>query len=462
MSSQLSLYEDDPTLKEVLDKYELVEATEHYLLVEEKRPRPLQQLSRGATQYGDELRIDYSNDWRFPQFIDTVTEMRNDAHVRNSLNILKTPVFAGRWFIKPASNDPVDVEIAAYIWDNLTDWISTSWPQMVIESLYMLDYGFYVFEKVFDIVDGLVRWDKFVPIHPSEIVEPLYNTGGGYKGVKIALESGEKEIPISKLLVFTYDQEAGNMFGKSILRSAYKHWFYKENLYKIDAIQKERHGIGVPIIKLPGNHNKTTDVQVAHQIGTDLRTNEQAHVVLPPGWELIFARLEGQPVDALESAKWHGTMIYENVMASFMEARSMEHAEQAQLVFIRRARFVAEIIRDVWNKYAFPQLVAWNWPGRKSPELKIRRLGDTQDWRTISFALRNFVGAKLVTPTKDDEEWIRDEMDLPGFNPQNVRETETPQAPPRIGLPRQSTAAGMQQQARGTGKSNAGEDNSGG
>src|SRR6202000_3063401 len=115
-------------------------------------------------------------------------------------------------------------------------------------------------------------------------------------------------IPINKLLVFSFDKEAGNIEGISLLRSAYKHWYYKDTLYKIDAIQKERHGIGVPVIQMPPGWKKA-DKDLAEKIGRNLRTNEKAHIVLPPMWNILFAKLEGQPVDCLPSIEHHNQMI---------------------------------------------------------------------------------------------------------------------------------------------------------
>src|SRR5690606_17163314 len=125
-------------------------------------------------------------------------------------------------------------------------------------------------------------------------------------------------IPIEKLAVFTFDKEGGDFRGRSLLRRVYKHWFYKENLYKIDAIQKERHAIGIPVIMLPPGWTQH-DKRAAENIGMSLRTNENAYVVLPPLWELTFAELRGHHVNVLDSITHHGTMIYENVVAHFIK-----------------------------------------------------------------------------------------------------------------------------------------------
>jgi hypothetical protein len=119
-------------------------------------------------------------------------------------------------------------------------------------------------------------------------------------------------IPITKAIIFTLEKEAGDLRGVSILRSAYKHYYYKDTMYKIDAIQKERHGIGVPIIKMPLGFSDT-DKALAENLGRNLRTNERAHIVVPMNWEVAFAKLEGQPVDCMKSIEHHDMKIKSNI-----------------------------------------------------------------------------------------------------------------------------------------------------
>ena len=431
----------------------------------------------GQTLWRRSRLTDYNPDLAGQLALDTYREMKNDAIVRSSLRVAKTPILSARWFMEPASSDPEDVYRADFIWKNLTQYMSISWTQFLIECLYMMDYGTYAFEKVFDVrnipdatgtLQPRVIWKKFAPRIPYEIEEFIYDEDGGPSSIAITTDAGSVELPIAKALIFTFDKEAGDLWGHSVLRSAYKHWFFKEQLYKIDAIQKERHGIGIPVIKLPPNY-KPGDKQAAERIGENLRTNEKAHVVLPPGWEVLFLKLEGQRVDALESAQHHAEKLYENVLANFMMNNNVANdADVQEHVFTRSVRFTAEIIRDVLNKYAIPQLIDFNWSEDEIPngypQLKVRRLGDERDWRVISFALRNLTGAGIVRPDDPTEAWIREELDMPVADETTARfivdenagdddgmtdEEETPEShsrnPNRNVGSRQSAARGMRQ-----------------
>jgi hypothetical protein len=472
--------EPTPTLSEVFDQYGFVEVDEnngtilmsrernegHVFSSQDPGPRPTPGREIGASgmsKYSVGIYAEYLSELRGQTGLRMFRKMRNDAQVNGMLQVAKTPVLAARWFVEPSSTSAEDKKIAEFIWNNLTRWLNVSWSELIQEALYMLDYGHYVFEVVWDtkVVDGeeLLVWKKFSPRHPLEIYEWDYDPEGGPNGIMYGHD--HKFIPISKLLVFTKNKEAGDMQGVSVLRGAYKHWFFKEQLYQIDAIQKERHGIGIPIIVLPPGFTKE-DKAKAHEIGENLRTNERAHVVIPPNWSIEFAKIEGQPVDALESAKHHGDMLFENVMANFMlSSLSINSpAETQEQMFLRGTRYIAEIIRDVFNFYAIPQLVRWNFGDEvEPPQLHVRRVGDTTDWRTISFAMRNFAGMKALVPDDALETWVREEMDLPNADPETAREVDpdTGNAEGGGGTGRQPKTANTN-----TGSKDVGRDGSGG
>jgi hypothetical protein len=408
---------------------------------------------------------------------------RGDGTVRGTLRLVKTPVLSARWFMEPASDSTVDQNKAKFAWNCFTEYMSVSWPQTLTELLLMLDFGYYMFEKVWDIriIEGKERavWKKLAPRHPMDVLQWNFDANGGPQSVEMinpdTLDPTPIVIPIDKLLVFSFDKEGGNIEGLSILRSAYKHWYYKDKLYMIDAIQKERHGIGIPVIKLPMGFT-TNDKLQADQLGRNLRTNERAHVVLPPNWDLVFAKLEGQPVNAMDSIEHHDKQIQKNVLVAFMDGNAKE---EDQTMFLKATRFIADIVADTFNLYAIPQLIDYNFSrGEKYPKLKARRIGEQADWRTMSFAVRNLIGANVIRPDDKLEEALREEMDLPKADPTTVRETQTPQAPggaqagktqptqqgkgkqngpDRPGLPRQTPKP-----PTGAPAGNAGQDRSGG
>lgn len=417
---------------------------------------------------------------------------RVDGIIRGSLRLLKTPIQAGRWFVEPGSDSDRDKKIAAFVEDNLFNKLNVSWSNFLQDVLLMCDYGHMVFEKVWTdprdrtrSPDGKIRLQKLAPRHPLDVRDWKYDDNGGPDGV--VMEPTEMTgfgdtsgifISIEKLVIFSLEAEAGDLRGISVLRSAYKHFFYKDTLYKIDAIQKERHGIGVPIIKLPAGFNDT-DKRLADEIGRNLRTNERSHIVIPPGWEIMFAKLEGQPVDCLKSINHHNMQIMVNVLAPFLEDSSVD--PKSTDMFLKSTRYIALTICDIINHHVIPQLVSMNFAlgaDRKYPLLRVRRIGEWEDIRTMSFALRNFVGAGSVIPDDVLEDFIRRELDLPRRDAETSRgwvigepdedeededgdsvDTNQPKRPKpgRTGLPRQKKTPTVS-----PGKRSGGRDVSGG
>lgn len=390
---------------------------------------------------------------------------RADGTVRGALRILKTPIQSAKWYVKPASDSPIDVNIAKFVEDNLFGYkLNVPWSRVIEDALSMCEYGYMPLEKVYDIdADGKMYLKKLAPRHPMDIKEWIYDANGGPDA--LVMEGTENNgweeitIPIEKLVVFVLEQEGGDMRGISVLRSAYKHYYYKDTLYKIDAIQKERHGIGVPIIKLPMGFTDD-DRKLADDLGRNLRTNEKAHITIPMNWEVAFAKLEGQPVDCMASIKHHDTKIMSNVLTPFLDDSGAK--PDSMDMFFKSTRYIAQTISDTFNRFVIKQLVDFNYMRGKYPTLEARRIGEWEDLRTWSFAMRNFVGAGMVTPDDDLETFTRQMADAPPMDKSTQRIVQQPQKPKppepgRTGPPRQKSSPPV-----GSPEANAGGDRSGG
>jgi hypothetical protein len=444
MSDQGTLFELPPAgdpgsvaLTELLEAYELVDVTDDNVVIMAE-----------TVAVGPEIGYSSPSPWTSwtreewnPKLRDKlgVTEWyrmkRLDGIVRGSLRAFKTPVLSAHWFMKPGSDATRDKNVAEKIQENLECDMNVSWSRTLEDILLMCEYGYMVMEKVYALKDdGKVHLAKLAPRHPADIQKFEYDRNGGPDGIVMEPMSqvGSFDpvqgifIPIDKLAIFSLEAEAGDMQGISILRSAYKHYKYKDTLYKIDAIQKERHGIGVPVIKMPPGWKKA-DKDLAEQIGRNLRTNERSHITLPPMWEIYFAKLEGQPVDSLPSINHHNQMIMANVLAPFITETGT--TKESLETFYKATRYVAETVADTMNRHVIQPLVAINYSRVKPPKLCVRRIGEWEDARTQSFTLRNYVGAGLILPDETLEAHLREENDLPEIDFATRVEPVAPSAP---------------------------------
>jgi hypothetical protein len=426
-------------LSDLLDHYDLVHVNDipgqQFAIVSPKTTN-MHEIGTSApspwTSFG---RKEYNIALQGSKGLEAFDKMRkSDGVVRGTLRATKTPVLSGRWFVEKGGTSEDDKAARDLVeWNLFRNRMSISWMQILTESLLMLDFGYYMFELVWENrdVEGKMRTviKKFAPRHPMDVKEWVYDSHGGPLGVVFHSPTGKLEdeyfIPIDKLVVFTFDREAGDLEGVSILRSAYKHWYFKEQLYKIDAIQKERHGIGIPIIKLPMGFSDN-DKKLAEQLGRNIRTNERAHITLPPGWDLTMLKLEGQPVNALDSIDQHDGAIRENIMANFIRDGARE---EDLVMFLKATRFIGDIVADAFNHYVIPKIVANNFSNTDNPTLRVRRIGEAADWRTLTFAIRNLIGAGVIIPDEQLEINLRSEMDLPEIDYDTARLIQTPQNP---------------------------------
>jgi hypothetical protein len=197
----------------------------------------------------------------------------------------------------------------------------------------------------------------------------------------------------------------------------------------------------VPIITLPPGYSKA-DLATAQQLGRNLRTNERAHIVVPPLWEVAFAKLEGHVVDAIKSIEHHNKEIEKNILGVFLEGGGKD---EDQIMFLKATRFIADIVCEIFNCYLVPKIVDYNFVRASYPKLRARRIGEQADWRTISFAIRNLIGAGALVPDDRMERYLRSEMDLPFADPATARTVAKPQGAP-VGAAGVSAAAVAQAQ----------------
>jgi phage gp29-like protein len=418
-------------------------------------------------------RLEHVNELRGRQGIRAFYDMtRNDGAVRGALRIVKTPIQGADWYIEPASESVLDQNIAKFVENNLFEELDGIWEHFIEDCLRSFDYGYFPFEKEYGWSnDGKrIQLKKLIPLHPLDVQGWIYDDKNVLKGLRLEPLNGQDvtkivEIPCGKMLHIVFEMEAGDLRGTSILRSAYKHWYFKEVLYKIDAIQKERHAVGVPVIKLPAGFT-AKDLELANELGRNLRSNERSYITAPFNWEIYFAKLEGQPVDTIPSIEHHDQKIYENILAAFMGSTTV--SQESMDTFYKSTRYVAKSMAACINKYVIKELVDINFLRKGGyPKLKVRRMGEWEDLRTMTFALRNLVGARVITPDEKLEAWARDQMDLPEFDKATARDMQ--QGSSGMTPPGQNVSAPKATQTKqtptpriGTPSANSGTDRSGG
>ena len=389
----------------------------------------------GTSIYRGVIVEDYKSNLSWSEWYNIYDQMRrSDAQVFASLLVCELPIRSTQWRVEPWENkdgeiDEAAQEVANFVSNALFNKLENTWNNLLLEILTMLPFWFSVFEKIY-YSDGENIFLKKLWSRKQTTIK-AWETKEQTAGITQMLpqplkdwfnkDKYEVSIPESKLLVFTNRKEWDNHEGISILRSAYKHWFYKDNLYKFDAVRHERQSVGIPVMYMP-SWVSDEDKQEALTIVSNVRSTEQTGIVIPwtkeEGWLFEFADTRaGQSTDLFESINHHNREISKNVLAQFLElgntssgSRSLWESQSA--LFLLALESVAKNIADTFNRSLIPELVNLNFDTDIYPELKFQKLQPV-DYEKLSNALSSLANSEIITPDSDLEAHIRKVLDLP-------------------------------------------------
>lgn len=359
-------------------------------------------------------------------------EMRkNDGTVRAAMLVCTLPIRRAEWFIKPANDEKESQDVANFVEHALFDWLDITWDDVIRQALLMTVFGVMVFEKVYGTKehDGktYVTLTKLAPRLPKSIL--MWELADHTFGIQQIRQDGVlAQIPGNKLLILVNEREGDNWWGNSMLRSAYKHWYYKDNFYKIDAVAFERQGLGVPFFKMPVGYT-VSDEKAAQNILANLRASESSFLTFPNTYEFGFADMGAKGTrDPETSINHHNKEILQSVLAQFLElgatrsgsgsrALSQDHSD----LFLKGIESIATTIMSEINKTLIPELVDLNFNDIKAyPVLDYSGISKV-DMTALGQAYSQLVTAGAINPTDDDQQWIRAAMGLPPRTEEDIQ-----------------------------------------
>lgn len=358
-------------------------------------------------------------------------EMRkNDGTVRAAMLVCTLPILRAEWFIKPADDDAQSEDIRHFVEQALFEWLDITWSDVIRQALLMTVFGVMPFEKVYGTKqhDGktYITLTKLAPRLPKSIL--MWELQDRTFGIQQIRQDGVlAQIPGSKMLIFVNEREGDNWWGTSMLRAAYKHWYYKDNFYKIDAIAFERQGLGVPYFEMPVGAD-AADEKKAQTILGNLRASESSFLTYPSGYVFGFADMKSHTTrDPENSINHHNKEILQSVLAQFLElgatktgsgsrALSQDHSD----LFLKAMEGIAGTIISEINKNLIPELVDLNFNDVKTyPVLDYSGISKI-DVTALGTAYAQLVTAGAITPTDDDQQWIRAAMGLPPRSQEDI------------------------------------------
>jgi len=373
---------------------------------------------------------EYNPDLAFPKSIEVYDQMRrSDGQIGAVLNAIKLPIRSAKWYVEPnedAKDEKLAEQIAEFIEDNLMGGMAYSWDDHLREALLMLDFGFSVFEKVykFDTWQNkpVIMLDKYAPrVAPSIWRFPQDEETGDVVAVEqLNYYTGQLfSIPLTKCRLYTYNREGDNPAGISLLRQAYKHWYYKDSLYRIMAVGVEKSLVGTPYATMPKGASEQDKNSVLAVISA-IRSAEEAGFTIPEG--VILGMLEGtkNAVDAMPLMEHHDTLIARSVLGQFLNLGTMSSASggsfalgQTQVsLFLQGLEAIANYIQGE-IQHDIEQLVEWNF-GKDAPVPQLKHgLITIESVSERMTAIAALGAGHLVNPDESLENYLRSLMGLP-------------------------------------------------
>ena len=208
------------------------------------------------------------------------------------------------WSVEPAA-DHGAARDAAHFLDGVRDDMSHAFEDFLAEVLTMLVHGWSWFEIVWKRrlgdgpdptrrslhSDGRVGVRKLALRAQDTLARWELDDAGGIRGMW--QEAGPNApapvfLPIEKSLLFRTATAKGNPEGRSLLRNAYRPWFFKKRLEEAEAIGYWRALAGLPVARIPARFMATTAsaeekalYEDFKRIVRDTQVDERAGLVLP-------------------------------------------------------------------------------------------------------------------------------------------------------------------------------------
>lgn len=406
-----------------------------------KRPSFREIGSTGTPIMGGEIQEEYLPDLA-GQLGRTIYDQmrRSDPQVSSSLDMIKLPIAQGRWSIMPSEDDPeMGQEIADFVRRNLMGGMEYTWSYTLDQTLLMIDFGFMPMEKVWEVrpkpdwcksvAGNQIIWlKKLAPRMPYTLDKWMINekTKKLEGMVQRLFDGTTNEIPLKNLVLFVNRKEGDNWEGRSVLRSAYKPWFIKDRLEKIDAIGHERAALGVPVFKVkegyafdPKSDEGKKLIEACQTIARNLHANQENFVIEVPGIEFRFEspKVENRPL--LNSIVHHDLRIYGNIMAQFMMLGQNTAGGSRAVATEQRGPFdlallaVARNVSDTFERFVIREMVYYNFGERPGyPSLDAKKVVET-NLQPMANMIGTLCQNRIIIPDVGLEKWVRETLDLP-------------------------------------------------
>ena len=409
--------------------------------------------STGLVRFGGQVDEEWLTQLAGIQGVKVWREMQdNDSVIGNAFYLTKSLIRQTKWSVIPADSDDVDQNErwAQFLTESFED-MSHTWEEMLSEILSMMGFGWSYFEKVFKVRGGestnpsrkskyddqLIGWRK-IPIRAQETLDDWeFDDDGGIRGMwQVAAPNFQRVfIPIEKSVLFRTEVAKNNPEGRSLLRNAYRAWFFLKRLQEIEAIGMERELVGIPIIRLPFAYLDTNATNAKKQAKNNfalmlqqIRRNQHEGLLFPAkvdsegnetGFDIELMSSGGsRQIDISAAIARYQRDIATVLLTQFSflgmgQTGSFALSSDQTSMYATAIGAILDTIESTFDRFAVQELYQLN---GVPPEFRARwKHGDIEkeDIQRFADMITKFVMAGLVTPDESLERHVRDKMDLP-------------------------------------------------
>lgn len=372
----------------------------------------------------------------------------NDPVIGAELFAIEQVILSSSWTWR-AANDSNEAHAVRDFFAGATEDMSHTWRDFLSEALSMMTYGWALHELVYKIrrgpeqedpslrsrfTDGKFGWRKIALRAQETLSRWDFDEEGGIRGmVQIAPpDYNERHLSIEKSLLFRTKIHKNNPEGRSVLRNAYRPWYFGKRIEEIEAIGIERDLAGLPIATPPEEYNLTApenadQVEYVKNLLRNVRRDEQEGILKPTGWEFILLSTGGRrAIDTDATVARYNRLKAMTVLAQFIMLGT-EKVGSYSLAITHEDLFLTAVsgwltsIGDVINRHAVPRLGALNgFPLDLLPRAEPSPIREPKVAELGKF-LADAVGVGIITADENLEQHLRSLAKLPAKVEEKVR-----------------------------------------
>lgn len=400
----------------------------------------------GQRRYGGIFYEEFLSELRGRKGAEVFTEMsNNDETIGAILFAIEMLVRQASWNVEPGGSAAKDREAAEFVKSCMDDMQQT-WIDTISEILSFLTYGWSFHEIVYKrrmgrtkdnrtsskYDDGLIGWMK-LPIRSQEtLYQWEYDDQDNLIGMTQMPppDFGLITIPMNKAMLFRTRSRKDNPEGRSILRTAYRSWYFKRRIQEIEGIGIERDLAGLPVITTPEGMDiwdKDDEDMNAIRAGLEamvknIRRDSTEGLVLPFGYTFELTSTGGsRQFDTNSIIARYDTKISQTVLADFIQlghesVGSFALSSDKTNLFSMAICAFLDIICQTFNSQGIPALIDINgdhFAGVTDyPRLTHGDIEDV-DLATMATFIKDMTSIGVIIPDESLEDYVRQLGKLP-------------------------------------------------